>query len=328
MGEPTADGWALVDVGTDADLVAIDFADAMHGWVVGTDELLLHTEDGGASWQPQNAGFFDATVDTVQGQAHVISPGPAWGAYHLLDVHAVSNEIAWIASVGPLDSPPSLDPDHLTAVFVTADAGASWTRLTLATNFQIWGIFGFDADNARAASIGASDHPDSDIYRIANGANQDSVPMTFLGLRDLAYFGDGTGLTVGSGGIFRASPGGDDWSGVAAPAAMWWALALVEVDVAFAVGEDGAIAKSDDGGVTWQAQDSGVAADLYGVSFADADHGFAVGDPGTVLRTENGGATWLVEDGGTTTFLDDVAAAGPFEAWASGDGGVLLHRVP
>lgn len=324
-GEPTADGWAIVDIGTDADLLAVDFADASHGWIVGSDELLLHTADGGASWTSQSAGFFADTVDTVQVQAHVIQPGPSWGVYHLIDVHAVSPDIAWAASVGPLVGPPSLDADNLSAVFVTSDAGSSWTRLTLATNFQVWGIFGFDAASARAATIGASDHPDSDIYRIEGGASQSSVPMTFLGLRDLAFLPDGTGLTVGSGGIFRAA-GTDDWTTANAPGAAWWSIALASDTVAFVVGEGGAIARSVDGGVGWESQTSGTTQHLYGVSFVDEGHGFAVGDPGVALRTDDGGATWVAEDSRTTAFLNDVAATGSTTAWATGDGGVLLRR--
>ncbi len=72
------------------------------------DEVLIHTSDAGANWQSQDSGFWTATTDTVQLQAHTLNPYPAWGTYHLLDVHAVSNDIAWISSVGPLKSPVSL----------------------------------------------------------------------------------------------------------------------------------------------------------------------------------------------------------------------------
>lgn len=34
----------------------MDFADALRGWVVGTNGLLLTTQDGGEKWSVQNGG--------------------------------------------------------------------------------------------------------------------------------------------------------------------------------------------------------------------------------------------------------------------------------
>jgi photosystem II stability/assembly factor-like uncharacterized protein len=326
-GEPTEDGWAIVDVGTDEDLLAVDFADEDHGWVVGTNEVLLHTDDGGGQWTSQNAGFFTKTVDTKQLDAHVVNPYPKWGAYHLLDVHAPSPSVAWVSSIGPLTSPPSIDADDLTCVFVTADGGATWTRASLATNFQAWGIHGFDATSARVATIGSTDHPDSDVYRIAGGANQASTAVTWGGLRAITFAGTQNGWAVGVE-IYRTQDGGSSWSTVNAPAGPWWDVAFVDADHGVAVGEAGAIAVTEDGGQSWQARDPGTGEDLYGVSIADGQHGFAVGHGGVVLRTQDGGDTWQSEASGTGAWLNDVATLGGDEAWATGDGGVLVHRLP
>jgi len=74
-------------------------------------------------------------------------------------------------------------------------------------------------------------------------------------------------------------------------------------EVGYAVGNDGVILKTTDGGGTWAPQTSGVTTQLFSVSFADNSTGFAVGDEGTALKTTDGGATWLPMNAGTGALL-------------------------
>lgn len=46
--------WAQVQTPTRAPLTAVAFADARNGWAVGHDAVILHTADGGRSWEIQN----------------------------------------------------------------------------------------------------------------------------------------------------------------------------------------------------------------------------------------------------------------------------------
>ncbi len=46
--------WAQMQVPVRSTLTAISFADPQHGWVVGHDAVILHTDDGGKSWTLQN----------------------------------------------------------------------------------------------------------------------------------------------------------------------------------------------------------------------------------------------------------------------------------
>jgi len=62
----------------------------------------------------------------------------------------------------------------------------------------------------------------------------------------------------------------------------------------WAVGADGTILLTSDGGATWSAPTNPVptTADLSGVTFASTSDGWAVGADGTILLTSDGGATW------------------------------------
>ena len=57
------------------------------------------------------------------------------------------------------------------------------------------------------------------------------------------------------------------------------------------VGQEGVIARSQDGGRQWEFQPSGVKEALYDVGVAN-DTGWIAGDKGTVLVSTNGGAQW------------------------------------
>ncbi len=61
----------------------------------------------------------------------------------------------------------------------------------------------------------------------------------------------------------------------------------------WAVGQDGAIIATSDGGETWRIQDSGFELTLRGVHFTDTLTGWAVGHLGLILHTTDGGETWV-----------------------------------
>lgn len=60
----------------------------------------------------------------------------------------------------------------------------------------------------------------------------------------------------------------------------------------FAVGDDGVILKTEDGGRTWTHRASGTTEDLLGVDALDGSIAYAVGEGNTLLRTDDGGRNW------------------------------------
>ena len=122
---------------------------------------------------------------------------------------------------------------------------------------------------------------------------------------------------------------------------------------AWAVGHDGVILASTDGGLSWTRQrvqpfdpdvdelHNGVP--LLDVWFADAQHGFAVGAYALLLRTDDGGATWTQVDlgggGGDDVadeeivdeeiveedVADDGAASEDDESWTFDDSELVLE---
>ncbi|KQC08533.1 MAG: hypothetical protein APR54_04510 [Candidatus Cloacimonas sp. SDB] len=63
-------------------------------------------------------------------------------------------------------------------------------------------------------------------------------------------------------------------------------------ETGMAVGDEGTILRTEDGGETWLLSESGTTADLYSVCFFNENEAVAVGASATLIRTENGGMNW------------------------------------
>jgi photosystem II stability/assembly factor-like uncharacterized protein len=85
-----------------------------------------------------------------------------------------------------------------------------------------------------------------------------------------------------------------------------------------AVGMQGTILQTTNGGTTWQQQWSGTTANLRDVCFTDPLTGTIVGDGGLILRTTNGGANWDSLTSGTSVTLTAVSFSDTMNGTAVG----------
>jgi photosystem II stability/assembly factor-like uncharacterized protein len=98
--------------------------------------------------------------------------------------------------------------------------------------------------------------------------------------------------------IEHTADGGATWSGQLyqyneKPLA---SVSFVDADNGWAVGDQGAILHTANGGADWYEQSSGTSSDLLGVCFVDANTGWCVGRNGNVLHTADGGVSWVAQD--------------------------------
>ena len=100
---------------------------------------------------------------------------------------------------------------------------------------------------------------------------------------------------------------------------------FVDSEYGWAVGNEGNILHTTDGGKQWLKQQSLKKTDLFGVFFTDRQEGWAVGMGGTILHTTDGGETWKPEKSVTTQDLWAIQFVGKSYGWIVGQGGVVLH---
>jgi len=197
-------------------------------------------------------------------------------------------------------------------------------------------------------------------------------------LRGLFFLDEDDGWAVGDDGvILRTTNQGQNWiwlnegdpiltpdpnsfaycQGVPAaiPAGLW-DIHMINADEGWAVGNDGALAWTDNGWQSWSYPqnfilpctlfDDADPADIYRIHFFDSTHGIFITDYGRVYETADGGAKWPgIDLRGMMPYCPDVAPEDNLELWdiafedpgnpladlwvASGVGvnqGYILHR--
>ncbi len=173
--------WSPVDLETDANPLDIDFVDEKNGFLVGTDRLILETNDGGITW---NERILDI---------------PSEGNFRLISVDFKDDE-GWIAGQ------PGL-------ILHTVDRGKNWTRLDLGNKLpgDPYLITTIDSDSAELATTAGA------IYKTTDGGtNWDALVLDTSGsggVRELRRTIQGRYLSVSSLGNFFSvlDPNDETW---------------------------------------------------------------------------------------------------------------------
>ena len=136
-------------------------------------------------------------------------------------------------------------------------------------------------------------------------------------------------VAVGDRGhVLLSADQGRNWTQSPTPTrALLTGVSFADARHGWAVGHDGVILATGDGGLTWTRQDNGKDLDTVYLSvlFRDATHGFAVGAYGKFVATADGGKTWTtakpspdeVHYNRISEGLDDYL-------YLAGEGGLLL----
>ncbi|MFH1531740.1 MAG: YCF48-related protein [Pseudomonadota bacterium] len=273
-------------------------------WAVGFPGLILHSPDGGATWEAQDAG--------------------AGGTEALFDVDMLDASTGWIAGRNGL-------------VLHTADGGATWSAQKTPTDKRLFAVAFLDAQEGWAVGEFAT------VLKTTDGGGTWALVPATLAADTQAVGGPSTGRNRGvdapptdEGEDEDEDEGGDDFGG--APDTDYGVDggdANEDVNLAgdsgrtavfdrhlggvhvlgpgsvLAAGESGVILRTDDGGATWRKLNSGEWATLYGIGLPAGPEGpaFVVGSSGVVRRSTDGGVTWDKVETGTEEHLFRFAAS-------------------
>jgi photosystem II stability/assembly factor-like uncharacterized protein len=159
-------------------------------------------------------------------------------------------------------------------------------------------------------------------------------------LQGVSTLGDGSTIAVGYryvfvpslkayGTAFRTTDGGATWERWSSTTAIkpLSGVVLAASRTGIAVGSEGMILRTIDGGSSWFMQRSGTSRSLSAISLSDANTGTVVGDSGTILRTTDGGESWVTQISGTLKKLRGVAQIDSKTCVAVGDSGTILRTT-
>ncbi len=287
-------------------------SDNLHGWVVRLDSaFILHTTDGGATWQTQNIPvgskrFFDVTC---------IDQFSAWTCADEAEIlHTDNGGLDWSAQIIGLSKYATriemLDQNYGWVacgdgtVARTVDGGFWWEQ-----NFAPWPraeFYGISFVNQWDGWV-VSGYPDSLLTgqgiiaeSVDGGITWDSLYQLpgFEDFFDVHFFNLLDGVVVGgdesdnSPIILITTDGGLTWNTTSAPPNIYYLRAVDFVDnEGWAVGRFGSIIHSTNAGNSWSAQTSPATTTLFDIDFSDHLHGIACGYD-IILFTTDGGVNW------------------------------------
>jgi photosystem II stability/assembly factor-like uncharacterized protein len=234
-------------------------------------------------------------------------------------------------------------------IFNTRDGGATWELQELPANVKTLSRVFF-----ASPKVGWAVGQDGTIVATKNGGKDWELQTSKVGnwLFDVFFINETVGWAVGdTGTIIKTTNGGARWnllyggkpgSGVGegeimlddqgyfveGPAILQ-GVHFVDENSGWAVGQDGFILHTTDGGKKWKQQTADIQAVLYSVFFIDANTGCAVGEDGSIVRTTDGGENWKSHADETVLekFFRVSFAPASQEGWAVGTGGVILYTT-
>jgi photosystem II stability/assembly factor-like uncharacterized protein len=294
-------------------------------WVVGAPDLVLHSADGGASWQDSHRSKTDIMTGDLWAIAFgdercgwavrrgigserttvlaTSDAGESWSWQYprpqgkLLDVAAVGPRHAWAVGRRPGDSFEAAG-----LVIATADGGASWQRQPLPAHLQPFHVAFADK---RHGWLLAGDRNDMDHYLVM--ATQDggrhwriSFETTMARLTGIASVGAKRCWVIGyeerprSGLLAMTRDGGQSWTSRGLADAMLFDVAFADGRHGWVVGAAGTVMATADGGASWTRQRADSRFSLNQVAFLDPKRGFILVKHTGLLATSDGGKTWTV----------------------------------
>jgi photosystem II stability/assembly factor-like uncharacterized protein len=304
-------GWYEQSIGEGPPIIrGIDFTDADTGWAVGGTWDILHTSDGGDTWQTVSYG----------------QPYP----HSFYDVSFVDGQTGWVTGG---------------VILHTTDGGASWTEQESDYGYSLYGVSFVDANSGWAVGgfvdeFGGNERrtiehtPDGGATWVGQLIQFSYFPLSAIHFADAL-----NGCAVGPrGAILHTSDGGSHWVEQASGTSQdLYGVYFVSGMLGWCVGEGGTLLHTTDGGDNWYAQTPGTAADLESVVFTDANTGWIAGtnwnsERPVILHTIDGGNTWHAQDPGTgdaQVFLYDIDFVDQDNGWAGGSlwppAGAMLH---
>ncbi|MGQ9757955.1 MAG: YCF48-related protein, partial [Actinomycetota bacterium] len=256
----TTDGgftWSVMNPGTSKDLYAVSAPDAANAWVVGGGGTVLRSWNGGRSWEEQ----------------------PSRTAYDLLDLHAVDGRTAW--AVG-----------RRGVILRTFDEGYTWYRLDQGEGPELAGVWAEDGSSAWAVGRGGM------VLRITEEGQAVEWIETGAGVDLWAISGavvDGKVILLAVGDeatVLRSADGGSSWEVVdgirehcedgSYPELL--GVSIADAQHVWICGAGGFLARTSDGGNTWERLETGTGVTLRGVTAPEKDTAWAVGWRGAILH--------------------------------------------
>jgi photosystem II stability/assembly factor-like uncharacterized protein len=287
--------WFSQISGTTSDLYSLSFANSNTGWAAGSDKI-LKTTNGGDNWTGLPHGISDL----------------------LKSVYFIDLNTGWVCGNNGL-------------IGKTTNGGINWTVQLTPIILNLYSIYFIDNNTGWAAGGKA-------VLKTTNGGDNWISVSQLAGdlLSDVYFIDHNTGWVIGytSSGmvslIRMTLNGGLSWYVFAfptPPSVHMISLSFGNAYTGCAVGNEGKIMLTANGGVNWQQVASGNTEFLNSVYFTGLDSGWIVGSNSTILKTTDGGHNWYNQSCGVSSNFNCVRFVDNNTGWAVGSDGYIIKTT-
>lgn len=265
--------WSQAQVPVSVDLVAINFPSERKGWAVGHGGVVLHSSDGGMTWEKQLDGLAASRLAIDYYSRNLGQIADAEGFLAKERNLVVDNETQPFLSVFFSDERHGYVVGTFNRIFVTADGGKHWIpQMHLADNPREWHFYGISGTNGQIYITGEQGL----VWRHEMQTNSFvSVNTPYKGtLFGVTATDDGQVYAYGMrGSLFRSADQGDSWERAPLPFdSNLMQLLSLGGNHLLIVGQRGEIARSNDGGRTFEALQPNSPMPYYGAALMDESH--------------------------------------------------------
>ena len=247
------------------DLFSVFFADGEYGWACGRWGTILHTKDGGKTWSEQDSGV----------------------RYSLGGICFTDEKNGW--AVG-----------NMGTIIHTSDGGQTWEKQESPVDFYHMDVY--FASPLKGWIVSEQTH----ILHTENGGKTWEVQFSdedYI-LKSVSFSGDTHGFAVGEfGHTYRTVDGGKNWQKQAGGVEIndigdlegepyLFDVAMIDENTAWAVGIEGRVIMTQNGGKTWNSVETGSPnTQLFSITY-NRNAALVIAGKGVCLISENMGQTW------------------------------------
>ncbi len=308
--------WERMEIAVSVNLNDIHFIDSITGWCVGDSGIIIHTYDGGNSWEIQQSN----TTNNIK------------------TVFFISNDIGFASAHNFTILPYGTD------LLSTNDGGETWTVSRYPEdNIFITSIYYHDSLNGWMGGTPHAIVNTIDGGQTWNQASIDTSTLAFFPVLNITFYNQKYGYASGgifdiAGVIWITDNSGVDWKAIStdyAPADE--VHGIYPFDSLRIIGSGGdpdfgygaGFMNTYDGGFSWEYDEIGVQGIAYDIDFVDSMEGWApLGPERSFVFTMDAGLTWTSTPTPDNTSIFKVDFPDESHGYAIGRDGAFLAFNP